>query len=922
MSWRFGGDGATCTISASIGSQLTGGKVRLTAAFHGCDGNWEGSLSGEDLGFTVIGYDKDDHSERYGGTIICIDPCGAAADIPFTGPGTYCGLVFYADLGYGRIHGHDPLLRPCRYITGQPSVFPPGEIPPPPTEPTQPPPVNPPPEIPCPQVSSLGSVPDGAMLQTCDTGRMYKMVGGAPLWMTTCTDGMCPGTPIKVTQAIVDAGRAYPRDAATARDEAGNVFKFVGGAPVHLSSCTVGCGTPVSVPGGTLQLVHPANHLRQLPVDGATARDEAGHIFKFVGGAPIHLSSCSVGCGGPVPLNGWSVANLDHMNPVPADGATARDEAGNVFKFVGGTPIHLSSCSVGCGNPVSITAWSIVHYEHMRPRPADGATARDEAGNVFKFVGGAPIHLSSCSVGCGNPVPITGWSVATLEHMNPYPSDGATARDEAGNVFKFVGGAPIHLSSCSVGCGNPVPITGWSVATLEHMNPYPSDGATARDEAGNVFKFVGGAPIHLSSCSVGCGNQVPITGWSVATLEHMRPTPVDGAVVRDERGRTFKFAGGAPLRLSTCAAGCSRPVLVTAASVDGRDHMNPAPVAGTYLRAVETGALLLSQQGQAVPVGRCPMNGCANAVVVNAGSIAEATGAVQTAFQANTGKLYLLAQSGGSATDLGMAPGTSPASAALALGGHVTVFQANTGSLWVSTPAGTTDTKLGMMPGTSPSVAALPGGGYVVAVQANTGNLWVLANGSGTDTKIGMKAGTSPAIAASLDGGYQIAVQANTGNLWTVTSGGTNTNIGMLPGTSPAITALAGGGYAVAVQANTGRLWVLANGTGTDTQLGMMAGTSPAIAAALAGGYRVAFHASTGNLWELPSGGGGTNTNLGMKPGTSPSITPATGGTGYTVAFHANTGNLWLHSPAGGTNTQLGMLPGTSPAAGTSLTWR
>ncbi|MEW9548350.1 hypothetical protein, partial [Nonomuraea sp. NPDC050783] len=62
--------------------------------------------------------------------------------------------------------------------------------------------------------------------------------------------------------------------------------------------------------------------------------------------------------------------------------------------------------------------------------------------------------------------PINGWSVATLEHMNPQPSDGSTAKDESGNIFKFVGGAPIHLSDCNVGCGNPVPINGWSVATL------------------------------------------------------------------------------------------------------------------------------------------------------------------------------------------------------------------------------------------------------------------------------------------------------------------------------------------------------------------------------------------------------------------------------------------------------------------------
>ncbi|MEW9548351.1 hypothetical protein, partial [Nonomuraea sp. NPDC050783] len=466
LTWKFGGydDGPNCMISASVASQVSNGRVRVNGRFYGCDGGTEYGVGDGDL--TVIGWGPTEgpnarpYNKAVGGSVgtgWCPDTCANVADVPFAGPGTYCGMVTYGDTGYLIRNLRDPNLQPCRYVSGQPPVFPSDQIPPPPAPPVDPPPVTQPPEpIPCPQISSISAVPDGTVLQTCDTGRVYKVVGGAPLWMTSCASGMCPGTPLKVTQAIVDAGRPYPRDAATARDEGGNIFKFVGGAPVHLSSCTVGCGNPLSVPAGTLQLVHPANHLRQRPIDAATARDEAGHVFKFVGGAPVHLSSCSVGCGNPVPVNGWSVANLDHMNPQPSDGSTAKDEAGNVFKFVGGAPVHLSSCSVGCGSPVPITAWSVVYYEHMNPRPSDGSTAKDESGNIFKFVGGAPIHLSDCNVGCGNPVLINGWSVATLEHMNPQPSDGSTAKDESGNIFKFVGGAPIHLSDCNVGCGNPV----------------------------------------------------------------------------------------------------------------------------------------------------------------------------------------------------------------------------------------------------------------------------------------------------------------------------------------------------------------------------------------------------------------------------------------------------------------------------------
>ncbi|MEV4315609.1 cutinase family protein [Actinocrispum sp. NPDC049592] len=478
------------------------------------------------------------------------------------------------------------------------------------------PPVEPPPpaEKPCPQVSSLNEVPNGAVVQTCDTGRVYKMVGGAPLWMTTCAGGLCPGTAVKVTQGIVNAGRAYPWDGATIIDEAGGIFKFVGGAPIHLASCNVGCGSPIPVPAGTIRLTDPGNHMRQNPADGATAIDDAGAIFKFAGGAPIHLATCDPGCGRPVPINAWSVGALDHMNPVPADNATVIDEQGGIFKFAGGAPIHLATCTVGCGNPVPITTWSIYALEHMRPFPADGATIRDEAGGIFKFVGGAPIHLANCAVGCGNAVQVNTASVVSLDHMYPFPADSATAIDEAGGIFKFVGGAPVHLASCAVGCGNPVPINGTSIMALDHMRPAPRDGVTMRTEIGDIFKFVGGAPIRLNSCNVNCGNQVQISGASIAALDHMRPNPYDGATAVTE-GQMYKFVGGAPLKLSSCNVGCGAPAMINQWSVDVREHMNQEPPDRTVM-TVEDGRQYTMEQHVATLVGFCgDQRGCGSQVV-------------------------------------------------------------------------------------------------------------------------------------------------------------------------------------------------------------------------------------------------------------------------------------------------------------------
>ncbi|GAA5197383.1 hypothetical protein GCM10023322_68510 [Rugosimonospora acidiphila] len=793
--------------------------------------------------------------------------------------------------------------------------------------PPAPPGVLNPPTAPAPQpVTSVVGLADGTLLATTDTHRIYKMVGGAPVWQSTCAGSICAGTPRPTTQAVINAGPATPKDGATLVDEQGDIYKFVGGAPIHLSECAVGCGTPVLV---STWSVAALEHMRPYPADGSTLVDEQGDIYKFVGGAPIRLASCAVGCGSPVSITTWSVSALEHMQPYPVDGSTLKDEQGQIFKFVGGAPIHLATCAAGCGTPVPITTWSVSTLEHMQPYPVDGSTLKDEQGQIFKFVGGAPIHLATCAAGCGTPVPITTWSVSNIDHMRPYPLDGSTLKDEQGQIFKFAGGAPIHLASCVVGCGEQVPVTTWSVANLDHMLPFPADGTTIRDEVGDTFKFVHGAPIHLTSCSVSCGAPVAISGASIADLDHMLATPADGATAETESGAVYKFGGGSPLPLPNCASGCGTPVSINQSDIDNRDHMNAAPAAGTFLEAVETGGLFESHGGQAVPVGQCPAaSACPDAVGVNAASIALATGAIQSAVQSNTGFLFLNGPvSFGTDTGLGVMEGTSPATAALAGGGYEGAFQANTGHLFaLNSSTGATDTQLAMMPDTSPAIAPLPGGGFVVAFQANTGHLFVWnSSTAASDTQLAMMPGTSPSIASAPDGGFEIAFQANTGNLftWNATIGPSNLGLGMLAGTNPAITGLATDSYEIAFQANSGNLftWDASNG-GLDRKLGMLPGTSPSIASALDGGFEIAFQANTGHLLTWNSATGTADTNLGMLAGTSPAITTAPGSLGYVEAFQANTGKLFTVDPVNGALTSgLGMQAGTSPAVANSLSW-
>ena len=81
-----------------------------------------------------------------------------------------------------------------------------------------------------------------------------------------------------------------PVDGTTLGSDNGGIYKVGGGAPLYINSCDVGCGTPVDVtqytidnngdaPGDTVP------HLLTVPVDGTTLGSDNGGIYKVGGGA-------------------------------------------------------------------------------------------------------------------------------------------------------------------------------------------------------------------------------------------------------------------------------------------------------------------------------------------------------------------------------------------------------------------------------------------------------------------------------------------------------------------------------------------------------------------------------------------------------------------------------------------------------------
>ena len=100
---------------------------------------------------------------------------------------------------------------------------------------------------------------------------------------------------------------------------------------------------------------------------------------------------------------------------------------------------------------------------------------------------------------------------------------------------------------------------------LTGYRPYPADGAIVRSLAdGGTYRFAGGAPLWISSCGYAptCAGRFDLN--NLADTAHIRAMPADGTVVRNVNdGGFYRFAGGAPLFVRCdMGAGCTAPTMI------------------------------------------------------------------------------------------------------------------------------------------------------------------------------------------------------------------------------------------------------------------------------------------------------------------------------------------------------------------------
>lgn len=268
-----------------------------------------------------------------------------------------------------------------------------------------------------------------------------------------------------------------------------NVYRIAGGAPVYVPSW-VQFGSPQRV---TTITQAQADQLNWYPVDGTYLRSAAtSRVYTVAGGSALYVSSWSA-VGGTHPTvtvdsralgNAGSTSAYRHLNAMPADGTYLRGySTGDVYRIAGGAPVWVSGwAQVGgqqCAITVDVRAMDdagSVPWSNLRLRPRDGTFIRAySTAQVFRVAGGGSIYVpswSSLGIAAQPTVLLDASTIADgtdsgrLRHLLFYPYDDTYIMGSSNRVYQVVHGGAHYISSWAP-YGGPKPTTMVSQVSID-----------------------------------------------------------------------------------------------------------------------------------------------------------------------------------------------------------------------------------------------------------------------------------------------------------------------------------------------------------------------------------------------------------------------------------------------------------------------
>ncbi len=195
--------------------------------------------------------------------------------------------------------------------------------------------------------NTSGPIPNGTFVEVNGVPAVYRIVGGAPLYVSGWA-GFGGVQPVKlITQQQFDSLLPYPANGTFMTTTTGLIYRVAGGAPLEISSWSIFGGTQPSVTvdeWDLLNLSNPLARLRPTPADGT-----------LVEGLPSATY--------------WSVSGGIRTDTLPNPAATqVDDQALAAFPIgSGGTPLPRTPVTVKCVVP---------RLKHMTLSRARGALRR------------------------------------------------------------------------------------------------------------------------------------------------------------------------------------------------------------------------------------------------------------------------------------------------------------------------------------------------------------------------------------------------------------------------------------------------------------------------------------------------------------------------------------------------------------------
>jgi Domain of unknown function (DUF1906) len=195
---------------------------------------------------------------------------------------------------------------------------------------------------------AAASIPDGTFVQVAGLHGVYKIAGGAPLFVSTqywqTVSGSQPLTAISPQQfALLNP---VPAEGTFLEDSTGALYRVAGGAPLLVSERSLfENAQPVTVDHWDIaNIANPAAHLNSVPANGTFLTTTTGSVWRVAGGAPFAITTWSLfgGVRPSVTVDQWDLSNVSnpeaHLNAKPLNGTIVEGlPSRSYWVFSGGT---------------------------------------------------------------------------------------------------------------------------------------------------------------------------------------------------------------------------------------------------------------------------------------------------------------------------------------------------------------------------------------------------------------------------------------------------------------------------------------------------------------------------------------------------------------------------------------------------------